>query len=273
MTPEAFKEKWQAAVQSEAAGAHEHFIDLCRLLEVPTPTEADPSRTWYRFEKNALKLDGRPGRADVWRKGCFAWEYKGDKKNLTDAYGQLKKYADALENPPLLIVSDMREIRIHTNFTNTIAQTLVFQLADLNGYEARQKLKWAFTDPERLRPQLTRERVTAAAATAFGRIAQKLIGQGYDRKRVAHFLNKLVFCLFSGIEINPYAAELARVTIWIGELQWQLRNGFGIHRSPILGALPGIECRDALLNPDGTEAEWPEKHGRRLKRQRLLWRD
>ena len=60
-----------------------------------------------------------------------------------------------------------------------------------------------------------------------------------------------------GIEINDYAAELARVTIWIGELQWQLRNGFGIQRSPILGALNGIECRDALLNADGSEADWP----------------
>ena len=60
-----------------------------------------------------------------------------------------------------------------------------------------------------------------------------------------------------GIEINEYAAELARVTIWIGELQWQLRNGFGIQRSPILGALNGIECRDALMNADGSEAEWP----------------
>lgn len=202
MTPEAFKEKWQAAAQSETAGAQEHFIDLCRLLEVPTPTEADPSRTWYRFEKNVLKLDGRPGRADVWRKSCFAWEYKGNKKNLTTAYSQLKEYADALENPPLLIVSDMREIRIHTSFTNAIAQTLVFKLADLNAYEVRQKLKWAFTDPERLRPELTREKVTAAAA--FGQIAQKLIAQGHDRQRVAHFLNKLVFCLFAqDVELLP----------------------------------------------------------------------
>jgi hypothetical protein len=29
-----------------------------------------------------------------------------------------------------------------------------------------------------------------------------------------------------GIEINPYAAELARVTVWIGEIQWMRRNGF-----------------------------------------------
>ncbi|MGH6979730.1 MAG: DNA methyltransferase, partial [Stellaceae bacterium] len=61
-----------------------------------------------------------------------------------------------------------------------------------------------------------------------------------------------------GIEINPYAAELARLTVWITELQWQLRNGFGIKRSPVLGKLDGIVCRDALVNRDGSEAEWPE---------------
>ena len=62
-----------------------------------------------------------------------------------------------------------------------------------------------------------------------------------------------------GIEINPYAAELARVTIWIGEIQWQLRNNFGqALPHPILSRLDGIDCRDALLNEDGTEAEWPE---------------
>jgi hypothetical protein len=64
MTPETFRAKWHAAAPSETAGAQEHFIDLCRLLALPTPTEADPSRTWYRFEQNVLKLDGRPGRAE-----------------------------------------------------------------------------------------------------------------------------------------------------------------------------------------------------------------
>jgi hypothetical protein len=60
-----------------------------------------------------------------------------------------------------------------------------------------------------------------------------------------------------GLEVNAYAAELARTTLWIGELQWQLRNGFGITRAPIPGRLDGIECRDALLGSDGTEADWP----------------
>src|SRR4030095_9550036 len=61
-----------------------------------------------------------------------------------------------------------------------------------------------------------------------------------------------------GIEINPYAAELARVTVWIGEIQWMRRNGFDVPRKPILRPLDTIECRDAVLNTDGTEAEWPE---------------
>ena len=29
-----------------------------------------------------------------------------------------------------------------------------------------------------------------------------------------------------GIELNQYAAELARVTVWIGELQWRLSHGY-----------------------------------------------
>jgi type II restriction/modification system DNA methylase subunit YeeA len=61
-----------------------------------------------------------------------------------------------------------------------------------------------------------------------------------------------------GIEINPFAAELARVSIWIGEIQWMKRNGFDAARNPILKPLETIECRDAVLNPAGTEAEWPK---------------
>jgi type II restriction/modification system DNA methylase subunit YeeA len=64
-----------------------------------------------------------------------------------------------------------------------------------------------------------------------------------------------------GIEINAYAAELARVTIWIGEIQWMLRHGLGYARDPILRPLDRIETRDALIDrSDPThprEAAWP----------------
>jgi type II restriction/modification system DNA methylase subunit YeeA len=65
-----------------------------------------------------------------------------------------------------------------------------------------------------------------------------------------------------GIEINPLAAELARTTIWIGDIQWGIRNGIYARPEPILRPLDSIECRDALLASDGkdgfVEAEWPE---------------
>src|SRR6202790_465780 len=64
-----------------------------------------------------------------------------------------------------------------------------------------------------------------------------------------------------GIEINPLAAELARTTIWIGDIQWRIRNGIYANPQPILRKLDTIECRDALItkNEDGSfvEAEWP----------------
>ena len=60
-----------------------------------------------------------------------------------------------------------------------------------------------------------------------------------------------------GIEINPYAAELARVSVWIGEIQWMRRNGFAEARNPILKPLDTIECRDAILTADNAEPEWP----------------
>jgi hypothetical protein len=61
-----------------------------------------------------------------------------------------------------------------------------------------------------------------------------------------------------GIEINGYAAELARLTVWITELQWQLRKGLGFQRRPILDRLDGIVRMDALLTTDGKDRPWPE---------------
>jgi hypothetical protein len=61
-----------------------------------------------------------------------------------------------------------------------------------------------------------------------------------------------------GIELNEFAAELARVTVWIGELQWRVQRGYGFKTNPILEPLDHIECRDAVLNADGSEAAWPK---------------
>ena len=43
--------KWRASELKESAASHEHFIDLCRLLDEPTPAEADPAGETYCFER------------------------------------------------------------------------------------------------------------------------------------------------------------------------------------------------------------------------------
>ena len=480
MRPGEFIAKWRASELKERSAAQEHFIDLCRLLGEPTPAEADPTGEHYCFERGARKDTGGDGWADVWKHHCFAWEYKGKHANLDTAFNQLRQYALALENPPLLVVSDMARFRIRTNWTNSVSLTHEFALEDLADAGTRDKLKWAMADPERLRPGESRQALTERAAATFAELAQSLRERGHEPQRVAHFVNRLVFCMFAedvgllpdnmftrmleharkrpdgftelsrdlfgamasggrigfeavawfngglfddnatlplertqidvalkaaaldwseidpsilgtlfergldpdkrsqlgahytdrekimlivepvivgpllaewettkaeigatieragasksaaartrlrqqverslrsflerlrkfivldpacgsgnflymalhalkdiehrvqleaetmglqrgfpavgpanvkGIEINAYAAELARVSVWIGEIQWMRRNGFSESRDPILKPLETIECRDAILAPDGSEPDWPK---------------
>ena len=112
-----------------------------------------PIRRARRIALNvgARKDTGGDGWADVWKRHCFAWEYKGQRANLDAAFAQLRQYALALENPPLLIVSDLRRFRIRTNWTNSVSRTYEFDLDDLTDNAVRDRLKWAFSDPERLR--------------------------------------------------------------------------------------------------------------------------
>ena len=197
MTPQEFIAKWRSIELKERTASQSHFLDLCRLLEIPDPTTADPKGEWFTFEKGASKTTGGEGWADVWRKECFAWEYKGKNKDLDKAFAQLQQYAIALENPPLLIVSDMDRIRIHTNWTNTVQKVHTIALTDLTDATTRDLLRHCFTDPERLKPAKTRQLLTEEAAQRFATLAQRLRGRGHDPEAVAHFVNRLVFCMFA----------------------------------------------------------------------------
>ncbi len=197
MTPQQFIAKWSLAELKERSAAQEHFLDLCRMLGQPTPAEADAQGAWYTFEKGADKTAGGSGFADVWMRGHFAWEYKGNHANLANAYQQLLQYREALENPPLLVVCDLTRFEIHTNFTNTIKRVHAFPLVELDQEENLAVLRALFTDPDRLRPELTREHVTEQAAIHFGELAQSLRGRDVDPHRAAHFLVQILFCLFA----------------------------------------------------------------------------
>jgi hypothetical protein len=137
-----FVEKWSSAELSERAASQEHFIDLCRLIGQPTPAEADSTGDDYTFEKSVKVVGiaskgskGEFGFVDVWKRGCFGWEYKRkDKyKSLEEAYRQLYQYRDALENPPLSVVCDIRTTEIRTHFTGYPPETITIRLEEIPG--------------------------------------------------------------------------------------------------------------------------------------------
>ncbi|MEO1206470.1 MAG: DNA methyltransferase, partial [Pseudomonadota bacterium] len=483
MIPDQFIATWKNSDLNERQGAHIHFNGLCDLLGVSKPTGTSLMDQGYGFEINVDKTGGGAGYADAWKRNCFAWEYKSPGKDLSEALKQLRLYSSDLENPPLLIVSDMRSIELHTNWTSMVQEKHVLQLDDLADARLRQRLKWAFDEAtvELLKPKRSANATTEEVARKFVALAQNLRNRGHDPEKVAHFVNQMVFCMFAedvdllpnrefermldqsladpnyfqgraeslfmamaqkhglhgnqridwfngglfedssalplkaddiriavdaarqnwaeinpsimgtlfergldpskrsqlgahytdaekimmivklaiidpllkeweqsctqiaklaetakthrskgertkalkaattvkaefierlknfrildpacgsgnflylalkalkdieyrvnfeaeslglppafpavgpecvtGIEINSFAAELARVAVWIGEIQWMREHNFSASKDPILKPLETIECRDALLNPDGTEAEWPQ---------------
>ena len=215
MTPQVFSAKWADNKLKESAASKEHFLDICALVGSPTPREADKAGEWFAFEmgvkKGALAGTGEAGTgeaaagkqkrgfADVFLRGSFAWEYKGPHKDLDGAYAQLQLYRDALENPPLMIVSDMDRFVIQTNFNDMPVEKFLFtneEIGSDNG-QAVALLRAAFSDPYSLRPGRSRESITAEVAERFGLLAKGLRDRGEEPHEAAHFLMKLVFCLFA----------------------------------------------------------------------------
>jgi hypothetical protein len=196
MTPQQFIAKWQQVNLSERSACQQHFLDLCDLLDQPKPAAADPDGHWYTFERGVKKTEGGDGWADVWMRGHFGWEYKRKHKDLNAAYNQLLLYREDLENPPLLVVCDMDRFEVHTNFTATAKQKHQFNLAGLAEPANLDILRNLFTDPEALRPGITSEAITVDAAKRFGELADGMRQKGIEPLRAAHFLMKLMFCMF-----------------------------------------------------------------------------
>lgn len=204
MTPAAFIQKWSDSQLRERQGSQEHFIDLCRMLGEPTPADDDPIGDRYCFERGAGKTGGGDGWADVWRKGCFGWEYKGKHKDLNAALRQLQAYSLALENPPYLVVSDMDRIIVHSAWTNAVSRKFEFTLDDLHEPEKLNLLKKIFNGSESLKPKFTAQELTAKVAQRFGDLGRRLQERKtpdgeplHDPREIAHFLNRIVFCMFA----------------------------------------------------------------------------
>lgn len=242
-----FKKKWSRYQGKETSAYQGHFDDLCRLLGQPTPTEADPSGSdFFCYQKRVVKdlelfdLEApdvgdstERGFADVWKKGCFGWEYKGKKKNLDEAYRQLLRYREALLNPPLLVVCDFDRYIIRTNFNGTVQETFEFTNDQIDRPENLRLLRALFESPDLLKPQRTTNEVTKALAEKFAEVARSLQGRESaeladaktraevnvaQRKnlRIARFLNRLIFCFFAedtGLLPKNLFSDIAKIAL------------------------------------------------------------
>jgi hypothetical protein len=230
MTWPQFKRKWSRYTGKESSAYQEHFNDLCQLLGQPTPAEADPTGSEsFCFQKRVVKdaellllkedtadygKEGDRGFADVWKKDCFAWEYKGKKKNLDEAYRQLLRYRESLLNPPLLVVCDFDRYIVRTNFNGAVQETHEFTNANIDAPENLRILRSLFINPEGLRPVHTASKVTEDLAKQIAAVARSLqdreavefanartraqVNVAQKKKlRIARFLNRIIFCLFA----------------------------------------------------------------------------
>ena len=211
MNPTEYVNKWAPVELRERAGAQEHFIDICRLVGQQTPAEADPKGDWFTFDRGLDTSTGGKGFADVWRKDCFGWEYKGPGKDLSAAYQQLQLYREDLGNPPLLVVSDFNTFQVHTNFTNTVKRVHEFANADLpldrpvgdSGLTPLQILRALFEDPERLNPGKLQSKLTEEAADLLRVLADDMRTWNARSKHpiteqeIAHFIMRMIFCFFA----------------------------------------------------------------------------
>ena len=195
MTPKQFIEKWKDNPLKERASYQLHFIDLCALVGVPTPSPVTAET--YCFERGATRTGAGQGWADVWKQNHFGFEYKATRSNLGAALKQLMTYALALDNPPLLVVCDTNIIEIHTHFTNAPSEVHAIALEDIGETANLEKLRWLFTDPDKFHPKRTITQITEEAAGKFAALAQSLNARGHAPQTVAHFLNQCLFCLFA----------------------------------------------------------------------------
>ena len=190
------------------------------------PSAAAKPADLFTPDSRATRIVSAPkgsyGFADVWRRGCFCWEYKrqGKHADLDAALDQLKHYRDSLDNPPLLIVCDVDHYEIHTNFTGYPSTVFRFTADELvtpsiefiNEHKASPLhiLKRIF-DADAIegtfRPSRSLNAITEAFAKRIADLAKQITqtpggpktieGDPVSRHEVAHFLMQIVFCLFA----------------------------------------------------------------------------
>ncbi len=274
ISPQEFVAKWSKIQQKETAVSQSHFNDVCALIGHLSPLEFDPAGDTFSFETQTVKPGGAKGFADVYFKGKFIWEYKGPHKDLDKAYQQLQLYREDLQNPPLLITSDIHTIIIHTNFNNypTVRYTISFD--DIVAGDGVQKLRWAFTTPEKFQPEQTQAQITKATADTFLHVAQaikehrQMTDASYSDEQIAHFMARLLFCLFAeDLDLLPnqiFSQMVQAQSEAYSDIHFGLRNLFREMRHGGTFGFYRIRYFDGTLFDDDFVPDLPADLGQKL---------
>ncbi|RUR26706.1 class I SAM-dependent DNA methyltransferase [Vreelandella andesensis] len=229
---ETFITRWKGTTGTEKANYQLFLSELCALLELPTPEPAskDNRENAYTFERRVdiQNPDGSENRGfiDLYKRGAFVLEAKQSGKGLETkgwdkamqaAYNQADQYVRALPanegRPPFIVVTDVgRTLALYSEFSRSGGTYVPFpdprnyriKLDDLRQPEVQQRLKALWEAPDTLDPSQYAARVTRAVSAKLATLAKALEADGFEVDRVAHFLKRCLFTMFSeDVELLP----------------------------------------------------------------------
>lgn len=198
MAPDDFIDRWKKP-GTERADAQMFFNELCDVLGVDRPQPSGCGN--YCFEKR-VNLGDKSGFADVYKEGYFVGEFKRPGSSIVDAFNQAHRYAVALDNPPILIVTDLRNIVIRSCWTRMRSKDIWASVDCLADPDKKEVLVWAMTEPERLLQfQTPQEALSAAARNYQPKAPGPSTVSREERKLVTDFLDRIYRHLY-GLSVD-----------------------------------------------------------------------
>jgi hypothetical protein len=205
-------DRWGTARPAERANAQLYIVELCDALGVEPPR---PAGSGYEFELpvKLIARDGTESRGfvDCYKAGHFVLEakdYEEGRSNdvlLRKAYGQARQYAshDPLGiAPPYILVLDVgKMILVWDRWSGTFGGYPAARRIDLMRLHERPEdialLVDIWTNPNARDPRMSSQLVTKEIAQRLAELAASLEARQFEQERVARFLMRCVFTMFS----------------------------------------------------------------------------
>jgi len=168
----------------------------------------------------------------------------------------------------LVLPTVVEPLRAEWANAQAAALVLAHQAADLEGKPAQAKLAEARAQVKTFHHRLCSVRVLDPACGSgnflyvtlehLKRLEAEVIDQltqlGQDQSHLGFEGETVTLQQLQGIELNPRAAALAELVLWIGWLQWHIRTqGNAAVAEPVVHDYRNIDCRDAVLAWDALE--------------------